>query len=188
MVSYTSLILPIGVATLIAWIASILVHMLLKWHDSDYQSLTNEPEVADAIRNGNPKPGMHNIPYCIDMKEMGSPEMQKKYEQGPVALLTVFQNGMPPMPKLIGQQVAYFLVGMFMVGYCARLALAPGADYYEVFRVVSATAFLAFGWAMIPMAIWFGHRWTTTLKYLGDALIYGLLTAGVFAWLWPGAT
>jgi len=28
--------------------------------------------------------------------------------------------------------------------------------------------------------------WVTTAKYLLDALIYGLVVAGSFAWLWPG--
>lgn len=30
-----------------------------------------------------------------------------------------------------------------------------------------------------------GHPWSTTAKYLLDALIYSLVIAGSFAWLWP---
>jgi hypothetical protein len=33
--------------------------------------------------------------------------------------------------------------------------------------------------------IWFGHTWGRTLKDVADGVIYGLLTAGIFGWLWP---
>ena len=51
--------------------------------------------------------------------------------------------------------------------------------------LANAVGFLAFGWAIVPMSIWFGHPWSTTAKYLLDALIYALVIAGSFAWLWP---
>jgi hypothetical protein len=56
----------------------------------------------------------------------------------------------------------------------------------SVFRFVSTAGFLAFGWAVIPMSIWYGHPWPVTAKYLLDALIYGVMVGGSFAWLWPG--
>ncbi len=34
-------------------------------------------------------------------------------------------------------------------------------------------------------AIWFGHTWGRTAKDIADGVIYGLLTAGLFGWLWP---
>ncbi len=39
--------------------------------------------------------------------------------------------------------------------------------------------------ATVPDAIWFGRPWSAIGKNLFDALMYGLLTAGVFGWLWP---
>jgi hypothetical protein len=33
--------------------------------------------------------------------------------------------------------------------------------------------------------IWFKRNWVATLKSNIDGLIYGLLTAGTFGWLWP---
>jgi hypothetical protein len=94
---------------------------------------------------------------------------------------------MPAMGKLVGQQMLYFLVGCALIAWCATLALAPGAVYLSVFGFIAPVAFLAFGWAVVPFSIWFGHPWSTTLKYLLDALIYGLIVAGTFAWLWPEA-
>ncbi len=186
-VGLVELWMPILSGTFLAWIASALIHMVLKYHNSDYKQLSNEEEVAAALGKGTPSPGIHSIPHCVDMSKMGEPAMQAKFTNGPVAFVTVFPKGMPPMGKLIGQQILYFLVGAILIGYCATLALAPGADYMTVFRFVASVGFLAFGWAVIPFSIWYGHLWSTGAKYLLDALIYGLVMAGAFAWLWPAA-
>jgi len=186
-ISLLQLWMPIILGTALAWIASGLIHMVIKYHNSDYQQVSNEDEVLAAIRNGSPGLGIHSLPYCVDMSEMGKPEMQEKFAKGPVAFLTVFPNGMPPMGKLMAQQISYFLIGSLLIAYCATLVLSPGAEYMTVFRFVSTVGFLTFGWANIPLSIWFGHQWSTTAKYLLDALIYGLVIAGCFAWLWPAA-
>lgn len=187
-VTLPELWLPILLGTVLAWIASMLIHIVLKYHNGDYQALSNEDEVAAAIRAGQPGKGVHSMPYCIDMKEMGSEAMQKKFNDGPVAFVTIFDSGMPPMPKLIGQQILFFLFGIGLVAYCVALSVPPGADYLVVFRNVASVGFLAFGWGQVPFSIWYGHPWSTTAKYLLDALIYSFVVAGVFAWLWPAAT
>jgi hypothetical protein len=186
-VSLIELWMPVLLGTVLAWVASALIHMLLKYHNSDYKPLSNEDEVAAAIRNGTPSPGIHNVPYCVDMSQMNDPAMQAKFNQGPVAFVTIFRNGMPAMGKLIGQQILFFLFGSILIACCAGMALTPGADYMSVFKFVAVVGFLAFGWAVVPYSIWYGHPWSTTAKYLLDALIYALLVAGSFAWLWPAA-
>ena len=177
---------PILLGTFLAWITSALIHVLIKYHNSDYQSMSNENEVMAAIGNGSPGLGIHTVPYCKDMSEMNNPDVKEKFDKGPVAIVTIFPNGMPPMGKLMAQQISFFLFGSILIAYCATLALGPGAEYMSVFRLVSAIGFLAFGWANIPLSIWFGHQWSATAKYLLDGLIYGLVVAGSFAWLWPG--
>lgn len=176
---------PILLGTVFAWIASALIHMALKYHNSDYKGLANEDEVRDAVRKGSPELGVHSVPYCVDMSQMADEGMQKKFAEGPVAFVTVFPNGMPNIGKLVGQQILYFLVGCTLIAYCATLALVPGAEYMDVFRFIATVGFIGFGWAQIPFCIWYGHRWSTGIKYLIDAFIYGLLVAGAFAWLWP---
>lgn len=183
----TALWAPILLATVVAWIASAVVHMVIKWHNADYSALPNEDEVSDALRKGGAGPAFYNLPYCADMKDMGSEAMQAKFNRGPVAMIAIMPSGMPPMGKLLGQQIAHFLVGSFLIAYVATLAFAPGADYLEVFRFIASVGFLTYGFANIPFSIWYGHPWGTTFRFLLDALIYGLLTAGVFAWLWPAA-
>ncbi len=184
-VSLLQLWMPILLGTFLAWIASALIHVAIKFHNADYRRLDNEDEVMDAIRNGSPGLGLHAMPYCIDMKDMKDESMQQKFARGPVAMLAVFPNGMPPMGKLMLQQISYFLLGSVLIAYCATLALPPGAEYMSVFRFAFAVGFLGFGWAVIPFSIWYGHLWSTTARYLVDALVYGALVAGCLAWLWP---
>ena len=64
-------------------------------------------------------------------------------------------------------------------------AVPPGADYLDVFRVVGVAGFLAYAAGQVPAAIWMGKPWSVTWKEVLDGLIYGLVTAGVFGWLWP---
>lgn len=186
-ISLFQLWLPIVLGTALAWIASGLIHMALKYHNSDYQRLANEDDVMDAIRIGNPQPGLHSFPYCSDMKEMNDEAMRQKFVRGPVGLLLAIPSGLPNMGKLMGQQIAHFLGGCILIAYCATLALVPGADYLDVFRFVMTVGFLTFGWAIIPYSIWFGFQWSVSLKFLLDAMIYSALIAGSFAWLWPAA-
>jgi hypothetical protein len=41
--------------------------------------------------------------------------------------------------------------------------------------------------ALPQRSIWYSQSWSTTLKSMFDGLVYALLTAGVFGWLWPAA-
>jgi len=61
----------------------------------------------------------------------------------------------------------------------------PAVRRLAVFRITGTVAWLAYGAATVPDAIWFGRPWSAIGKNLFDALMYGLLTAGFFGWLWP---
>lgn len=184
-VSLMQLCLPILLGGFFAWIASSLIHMVLKYHNHDYKELRNEEEVSVALRNGSPNPGLYTLPFCVDMKQMSEEEMQKKFSDGPVAMISVFQNGMPPMGKLLVQKILFFVLGCVLIAYIACLALPLGSEYMQVFRFVSAVGFVCFGWGLIPFSIWYGHPWKNTGRFLLDALIYALVVAGTFAWFWP---
>jgi len=177
--------IPILLSAVCVFIASSLVHMVLKWHASDYNALANEDEVRAAIRKGSPAPGQYVLPHCADMKDMGKPEMIAKYEEGPLGFLVINPNGVPAMGAALGKWFAFTVLVAFMAAYLASRTLAPGTHYLQVFRVVGAVSFLAYGFGSIPNAIWMGKPWSSALKDLADALIYALLSAGVFGWLWP---
>ena len=39
--------------------------------------------------------------------------------------------------------------------------------------------------ALWQSSIWYGRAWGTNLRLTIDGLVYGMLTAGTFGWLWP---
>jgi hypothetical protein len=116
---------------------------------------------------------------------MKSAEIQEKYKQGPVGVLTVFPSGPPAMPKFLGMWFAYCLIIGVVVAYLAWHTVTPGAPYRHVFRVAGTAAFLAFGVGILSNGIWKGQPWSNVIKEAADGLVYALLTAGTFGWLWP---
>jgi hypothetical protein len=184
MVPLTALWLPILLAAVIVFVASSIMHMVLPYHKTDYQRLPDEDKVLAALRAADLKRGLYFFPYCTQ-KEMKSPAMIEKYKQGPVGMLTVFPSGPPAMPKFLAMWFVYCLVIGFFVAYLTGHTVAPGAHYLAVFRVAGTAAFLGYGLGHLVNSIWAGQPWSVTIKHVIDGLVYGLLTAGTFGWLWP---
>jgi hypothetical protein len=111
--------------------------------------------------------------------------MQEKYKQGPIGMMTVFPPGPPALPKFLAMWFAYCLVIGIVVAYLAWHTLRPGDPYRHVFRAAGTAAFLAYGLGNLSNGIWKGQPWSMTIKETIDGLVYGLLTAGTFGWLWP---
>lgn len=186
-VTLLQLWLPIVLGGLFCWIASAIIHTVIKYHNADYKKLSNEEQVGDALRQGEPKPGLYHMPHCTDMKEMQDESVQAKFTKGPIAMISVFENGLPPMVKLLSQQFLFFIGACLLVAYVTTLTLTSGSDFRSVFHLSIVVSFLTFGYGVIPYSIWFGHPWATCIRYLIDALIYATIIAATFAWLWPAA-
>jgi hypothetical protein len=184
MVPLAALWLPILLSAIIVFVASSIIHMVLKYHQSDYRQLPDEDKLLAALRPAGLKPGLYHFPFCTH-KNMKSPDVQEKFKQGPVGLLTVFPSAPPALPKFLGLWFVYCLLIGFFVAYLAGHTVAPGARYPAVFRVVGTAAFLAYGLGPLVNGIWKGLPWSVVLKESFDGLIYSLLTAGTFGWLWP---
>jgi len=185
MVPITALWLPILLAAVIVFIASSIMHIALPIHKSDYRKLPEEEKVMDALRATGATPGrLYFFPFTTH-KEMKSPEMVEKFKRGPIGLLTVLPSGPPAIGKNMVQWFIYCLVVGVFVAYLTGRTLSPGTHYLAVFRVAGTTAFLGYALALIQDSIWKGQTWGITFKHLFDGLIYGLLTAGTFGWLWP---
>lgn len=184
MVPLAALWLPILLSAVIVFIASSILHMVLPYHRSDYSPLADEEKLLAPIRQANLKPALYVFPFCTP-KEMKSPAAQERYKQGPVGFLTIMRNGPPAMGKYLVQWFLFCWIVSFFVGYLAAHTMAPGIRYLAVFRVVGTAAFLAYGLGHLSNGIWRGQRWGMTIKDVIDGLIYGLLTAGTFGWLWP---
>lgn len=173
--------LPISVATLACFFMSSAIWVVFKWHNSDYRKTEREDAVSAALKGA--KPGYYLLPYCVDYADMAKPEVKQRFSDGPVAYITVAPNGMPSMgPKMISM-ILYFAMVSILCAYVLSRTMAADADYLAVFRIAGTVAFIANGIAVIPESIWFNRPWSMTVKNLLDALIYGLLTGGIFGWL-----
>jgi hypothetical protein len=110
MISLGALWLPILLSAVFVFIVSSILHMVLPIHRNDYGKLPGEPAVLEAMRTQSVTPGTYMFPRPDSVKDMCSPEMQEKYNQGPVGYLTVLPNGQPAMGKNLVLWFLYPLV------------------------------------------------------------------------------
>jgi hypothetical protein len=185
MTELSALWLPILLSSVIVFVVSSAVHMALPWHKNDYPRVPNEDKLRDALRPLAIPPGDYMVPRPTNTAEMRSPEFIEKIQKGPNMIMTVLPSGPWSMKRNLSLWFLYLVaVGVF-AAYVAGRALPVGADYLSVFRFAGVTAFLGYTAALWQMSIWYHRAWSTTMKASVDGLIYGLLTAGTFGWLWP---
>ena len=185
MVSITALWLPILLSAVIVFVVSSIIHMALPIHKSDYRKLPDEDKVTDTLRSVGVTPGrVYVFPYC-QMKEMKSPEVQEKFKRGPIGFITIRPSGAPAMGKFLVQWFLYCIVVGIFTACVTGATQMPGTEYRKIFHLAGIVAFVGYSLALIQNAIWKGETWGVTFKHILDGLIYGLLTAGTFGWLWP---
>ncbi len=184
---FGSLWLQVIVSAVVVFVASSILHMVLKYHKADYKSLPNEAAVREAIAKGNPAPGLYFTPHCPDMKQMKDPAIKEKFEKGPVALLTVYPKGAPMLPKHLALWFAFSVFVSFVAAYVARHTLHPGDDGMLVMRITGTVAFAAYALSHVSDSIWKGQPWANTLRALVDGAIYAVLTGLTFRLMWPAA-
>ena len=180
-----SLLIPIVVSAVFVFIASSIIHMATPFHKNDLKKFPNEDDVTNAMRGLGLRPGDYAMPKADSMKEMSSPEFIAKMKAGPVAFITVRPAGEVSMTGNLVQWFLYSIVVSIFAAYVAGISLAPGAEYLKVFQIVGAVAFTGYALALPQSSIWWSKSWGATIRSMIDGLIYGLLTAGVFGWLWP---
>lgn len=185
MVPLMSLWMPILVSAVIVFLASSVIHMVLRYHQSDFAKLPQQDQIMDALRPFNVPLGEYMAPYCATPAEMKSPAFLEKLKRGPVFAMTVFPTGQWSMGPRLAQWFVFSIVASIFVAYVAGRALGPGTEYIAVFRIAGTVAFMGYTLAAVPASIWYNRKWSTTFKSAFDGLIYGLLTGGTFGWLWP---
>ncbi len=183
MVPLASLWLPILVSAVLVYIASSIVWMFLPHHKSDWAQLPGEAGLLEAMRRAGVGRGQYRFPFCNPRDK--SPETKKKLEEGPMGTMIVWPPGPMSMGKQLGTWFVYLLVVSTCVAYLCGHVLPAGVSYRTVFRMAGGIAILAYASAIVPNAIWWGRSWSTTIKEVIDGVVYGLLTAGAFGWLWP---
>lgn len=176
-----SLWLPILSSAVAAFIAGAVIWMAMPWHKNDWGKTPDEEAVRAALKDC--PPGAYTVPNCPDAAAFKDPEMQQKMIDGPQAFITVVPPGLPAMGAKLVKMFAYNIVVAVVCAYMVSRTLEPGADYLAIFRISGTVAFIAYGMAYIQESVWFGRPWSATLKTFLDALVYSVITGGVFGWL-----
>lgn len=182
-VALTSLWLPILLSGVAVFIVSSLIWAVIQYHNSDWQKLSDEETARSALRGA--APGHYSIPHAADNAAKADEAWQAKYKEGPAAMITVIPHGNLSMAKQLVQWLIYCVLISVFVAYIAGTTLTAGSEYLKVFQITSTTAILAYGGGAGLNLIWFGHSVGRTIKDVIDAIIYGLVTGGIFGWLWP---
>jgi len=186
MTALVALWLPILVAAVLVFVASSLIHMFTPWHVNDFAKLPHEDKVMDALRGFSIAPGDYLVPGFASQREMASPEFAEKTKRGPVMKMTVLPSGETSMARSLVLWFIYCLVVGLLAAYITGQALPMGAASKRVFQFAGATAFIGYAAALWQATIWYNRAWTATLRSTIDGLLYAIITAVVFVWLWPG--
>jgi len=176
---------PILLSAVFVFVVSSIIHMLLTYHQTDFKKLANEDVVMEALRKCNIPPGDYLVPCAGTAKAMKSPEYVEKMTKGPVAVMTVIKSGVPKMGGSLVLWFLYCVVVSIFAAYIGIHAAPAGTHYLTVFRFVGCAAFMGYSLALLQSSIWYKRNWGATLRSMFDGLIFALVTAGTFGWLWP---
>ncbi|MBT8081276.1 MAG: hypothetical protein KJO56_02500 [Gammaproteobacteria bacterium] len=177
----TALWQPIIVTAVIVFMAGAVIWMAMPWHKRDWSKTDDEEAVREALRST--RPGMYTVPNSTDRAQFDDPKFQEKLTEGPQAFITVIPSEKPQMGGKLLLMFVYNLLVAVLCAYFVSRTMTPESDYMSVFRISGTTAFVAYGMAYVQESIWFGRQWSATVKTFLDALIYALITGGVFGWL-----
>ena len=185
MVPLSSLWLPILVAAVLVFLASSVIHMVLPIHKTDWKKVPDEDAMQDAVRRLGITPGDYTVPCGGSSSGMKDPAFVERMAKGPIVFMTVIAGGHGFLGASLASWFLYCIVVSVFGGYVAGRALAPGAHYLDVFRFVGTVTFACYAMSLPQSSIWYKRSWWTTIKLMIDGLIFGMLTAGTFGWLWP---
>ena len=185
MIPIAALWLPIVLSGVVVFVVSAMVWMVMPHHKKDFARVEDEGTFLDAIRSCGAGPGMYVFPWA-DGAEENSAEYRERVRQGPVGILRVRdgESVLDMRTAMAKSLVLYLVVGAF-VAFVASASLGAGAGFLAVFRITGLAAFMAHGFIGFQESIWFGLPGSVAFKHALDGLVYALLTASVFGWLWP---
>jgi hypothetical protein len=178
-----ALLHPVGLSAVLAFLTSAVCWLVLPHHRSDVRPLPDEAGTLDALGRQELRPGVYRFPFA------GTPQDRaflQKLEKGPTGLLVVTRPSPLSVSWALGVSVLHGLFVSLVVAWVASASLPAGAAPSSVFQTTFVVAVLAYTGALVPESLWWGRPWRTTLKIAADGVACALVTAAVFAWLWPG--
>lgn len=182
-VPLTSLWLPVLLAAAGVWIASAIGWMAINHHAKDQQPLPAEDRFLDALRAMKIPPGLYRFPWSATHAEAQTPEMQRKWKEGPTGLVHIW--GPISMPRCMLLSFLVYLLASVLVAYVGAVALPAGSSFLHVLRVLGTVGILTYCVGGVPHGIWFQQPGRAMAMNFVDGVIYGLMTGAIFAILWP---
>lgn len=183
--SVIDLWLPIIAAGVLVFIVSGFLWMALPIHKADIKMLPDESAFDNAVAPLALPPGFYMFPNCADARAMKDEVFQKRWAAGPWGTINIM-GAQPNFARNMALTCLVFLVGSFLIGYLATIALPADAAGRDVFRFTFTAAVLGYGIGGLPNAFFLGVSARFILTCMFDTLIYALTTAAVFMLLWPG--
>jgi len=182
MIPLTTLWLPILLSAVFVFIASNILHMVIPgWHRGDYGKLPDEAAVLKGLSSA--KSGQYIAP---NMNWGKTPKEEvDAMMRGPMAFILLRNPGEFAFAPALIAWFIFSVILSILIAYVGAVTLRPGTNYLEVFRVIGTAGILAYSFGRVSDSIWYGKPWGSTIKEIIDGIIYGLLTAGTFGWLWP---
>ena len=177
--------LPILVASAFCFIASAILWMMGPHHKGDWKAAPNQEGVMAALKQGSATEGAYMFPHADRGNKTAFEESMKLWAEGPAGIMYIFPRGKMNMGGMMTKQLLYFIVANVFVAYVVAHTLPAGTPYIHVFRIAGAIAFMMYALGSAPESIWFGRPWRHFVTNGFDGLVYALLTAGTFGWLWP---
>lgn len=188
--------LPILVSAVGVWTASAIAWMAVGHHNKDRNAMPGgsggEQEFMDTITRLNISPGNYGFPDFFQADHLPRKErteaLKALYDKHPQGLLRVWA------PTNMGANMlltfAFYLVTSALIGYLGWAALPHGngggaATFGKVFQVLGTAGILAYCFANFPNDLWFQKKRRAMVMDWIDGMIFGLITAAIFAWLWP---
>jgi hypothetical protein len=187
MVGLAELWLPVLVSSVLVFLASSIIWMVLPHHKADIKVLPNEEDFDAAIKPMDIQPGLYMYPGCHG-KDIKSDAFQTRWKAGPWGTINVLGSAPNFGMNLLKTFIAYLVISA-MAGYLAGIGTMPGAEYMDVFRVVGTAAILGYCMGSLSGDFFMGKPTRFIITCFIDGVIFALITAGVFASMWPeGAT
>ncbi len=180
-----SLLLPIALSALAVFIVSMIVHMAMPWHRSDYANVPDHAAAIAAIQSLHLAPGDYAVPNPRLPGGGSNPNFVADFERGPTFHITLMPSGGMNMGKLMGTWFGLMLLVSTIAGLVTGSIVAPGGDRHAVFHFSAVITTCAYGFGSWPLSIWYSRKWSTAFKETFDAMLYGLASGAVFMWMWP---
>lgn len=175
--------LPTILSAAAVWIAAAIAWTALPHHKHDTTRLPDENAFLAFMRSAGIRPGNYSFPYFASHKDARTPEAKALWKEGPMGMMTVM-----PTPNMGKNMVLSFLVYLAVsigVAYLGSVALPRGATFAKVMQILGTAGILAYCFAFWPSGIWFAQKPRALIMCTIDGIAFGLITAAIFAALWP---